>query len=797
MKYDNFINGILDDYTYCREHDTFISCKDIVEIDLEEAFWDDKYGNKWRHYQKHVCAEGEKFTGVPSDNFKRIKFPHMPFGKYLGNAERLADTTPVLSEVSDGRVFGWKTTVGWLKDDVCVKFKKTDLRTPDGQELYEYVAYTIINGKPVVREINGVNFTYYEIVDRRVFSYGLSLHPTTDFKKVDTLSPLELEEALVEKRVYKLTPELLTEANRQYLLQKSRKGRDYAPSNQYKGRNRFERRTKSSISATVKDYNMIQMDPLFKRDILEFKIPVLGETDVYTVDVRVDGLLSEIRKQLMNNKGELEFKVVLQSLMRVLNMGDVYIGCNCPDARYRQAYYQTKNNYKAGYKERRPSDKTNPNDDLGAGCKHVLLILANLDWCVKVASVINNYIKYCKEHLQKNYADYIFPKIYGVKYDKAVQLQLFDNGLFPEDQKTMQDVIGQGFRGKDDKGKFVKGNEFRFQPKPKEEPGQEDENPLDLKFNPNEPEEVAEESLQEDVSVGNDLEDNSILELDVGKSIFQPSHIKGVFRISNYSSFEDLCNKYNISLYREDLEDSGFNFNKNSFILKYFKSKIYSLNSIFEQISLNDDAGVVIDIISDRGVPSPGFVKLQKSEFENFKDELGITEIIDQHYRYNDLEEDITVNNLTLDPEECRSYLVNYIASKIGNCVVKDNAIFYIDEDFCIYEGDDDRDVEKGIFFIINVTPDTIDICFPNYATSIEWEHINDYPLKHFLAGCEYVKSCYTFRAFVECIDNYMGRGWFGIDSEGNDFWDNNEDTAENSNEDNIYDYLKAYNLYC
>ena len=298
-----------------------------------------------------------------------------------------------------------------------------------------------------------------------------------DFLK-DTLISLLVEE---HNHSIRITEQLLQEANRQQLLQKSRNAQDYSPKNRLKGKNRYDRRTKSSISATVRDYNMIQMDPLFKRDILEFKIPVMGETDVYTVDVRVDGLLAEIRKQIMANKGTLEFKVVLQSLMKVLNIGNVYIGCNCPDARYRMAYQQTKNDYKAGYKETRPSDITNPNDTLGAGCKHVLLVLANLDWAVKVASVINNYIKYCKEHLQRNYADYIFPKIYGVKYDKAVQLQLFDNGLFPEDIETMNAVIDQGFRGKDKQGKFVKDNEFRFQ-KTNNQPEPEEDNPLGLEI---------------------------------------------------------------------------------------------------------------------------------------------------------------------------------------------------------------------------------------------------------------------------------------------------------------------------
>ena len=32
--------------------------------------------------------------------------------------------------------------------------------------------------------------------------------------------------------------------------------------------------------------------------------------------------------------------------------------------------------------------------------------------------------------MQRNYADYIFPKIYGMPYHKAVQIPLFDKGMF-------------------------------------------------------------------------------------------------------------------------------------------------------------------------------------------------------------------------------------------------------------------------------------------------------------------------------------------------------------------------------
>lgn len=263
-----------------------------------------------------------------------------------------------------------------------------------------------------------------------------------------------------EYRYMRLPRQYLAEANRQQLLNKSRNARQYKDTS--KGRTRYERRMKSKISATVKDYNNIEMDQLFKRDVFEIKIPVMGETDVYEVHIKVDGVINEIHRQVQANKGKLEFKVVLQSLMRAINLGDVYIGCSCPDFRYRMRFWATQGNYVAGGKETRPSDKTNKDDSLGAACKHGLLILNNLDWCIKAASVITNYIKYCQTHLEQAYAEYIFPKIYGIKYDKAVQMNLFYNGFLPQDKTTRDEITRQSLQGRDKRGKFSQDNQYKF-----------------------------------------------------------------------------------------------------------------------------------------------------------------------------------------------------------------------------------------------------------------------------------------------------------------------------------------------
>lgn len=59
---------------------------------------------------------------------------------------------------------------------------------------------------------------------------------------------------------------------------------------------------------------------------------------------------------------------------------------------YRFAYWATKYGYKYGKPETRPAKKTNPNDKIGAMCKHLTALLANKKWVVKIASIINDYI---------------------------------------------------------------------------------------------------------------------------------------------------------------------------------------------------------------------------------------------------------------------------------------------------------------------------------------------------------------------------------------------------------------------
>lgn len=101
---------------------------------------------------------------------------------------------------------------------------------------------------------------------------------------------------------------------------------------------------------------------------------------------------------------------------------------NCKDWIYRQSYFSTRDGYNSGIPEIRASNITNPKDTKGGGCKHVNLVIGNIDWVMKIASVINNYIHYMEEHYQRLYADVIFPRLFNMPYQRAIQLNLFDTG---------------------------------------------------------------------------------------------------------------------------------------------------------------------------------------------------------------------------------------------------------------------------------------------------------------------------------------------------------------------------------
>ena len=252
--------------------------------------------------------------------------------------------------------------------------------------------------------------------------------------------------------------EILNEATRNQLMVKSRKGASYK--NASKG-NRWTAKSKSKVANTVKDYNKIDMDTFWKKDQLQFKIKVEGETDTYFVTIEFNNILEKIQRRIKDNKNKLEIKCIYDSLLQALNSSDVKVDCTCPDFKYRFRVWATKNNYNAGESENREAKITNPSDNLGAACKHILCALNNAEWLQKIASVINNYINYCKDNMEYNYSRFIFPKLYGMTYRKAIQMTIDDyddKGQVKDKLDSDEALINLSNALGKDRGKIKKGS---------------------------------------------------------------------------------------------------------------------------------------------------------------------------------------------------------------------------------------------------------------------------------------------------------------------------------------------------
>lgn len=248
----------------------------------------------------------------------------------------------------------------------------------------------------------------------------------------------------------------LDEATRTQLVAQSRNVGKYKDTS--RGVNRMARKKYSKIANAVKAYNAIDMNSVFKQDILQVNIPVVGESDEYTVSIKLEGVVAEIQKNIKNNGNKFEYRTVIQALTKVFNTTDVYVKCRCPDFKYRFAHWNIVKNVSVDDSSQDPGPGkgiANPNDDKGRGCKHILLVLSNGAWMMKVASVIVNYCHFLSEKKPEAFLKLVFPKLYGVPADEAAE-----NGLVAdnEDLETGTDIIDIVNEYGKNRGKFQKGS---------------------------------------------------------------------------------------------------------------------------------------------------------------------------------------------------------------------------------------------------------------------------------------------------------------------------------------------------
>lgn len=232
----------------------------------------------------------------------------------------------------------------------------------------------------------------------------------------------------------------LNEVKRNELLSQSKKGSVY----KNKFGSRWTSKDKCKVANTVADYNKIDMNTLWKEDKLRFGVKIKGETDNYIVTIQFNNLLGKIQNVVKNNKNKFDRDIVTKALMEAINTSDILVNCNCPDFKYRLAYWASQNGFKAGQKEDRPTEITNPANNKGSLCKHILTALNNASWIRNISSVIVNYANYCRDNMEYNYSKFIFPKIFGIQYNKAVQMCFDDydeNGNLKDNLKSDEEII--------------------------------------------------------------------------------------------------------------------------------------------------------------------------------------------------------------------------------------------------------------------------------------------------------------------------------------------------------------------
>ena len=190
-------------------------------------------------------------------------------------------------------------------------------------------------------------------------------------------------------------------------------------------------------------FNDLDMNMFVKQDTLLVNVPVQGETNEYTVTLKMEGVMTEIQKSVKGNNNKFEYKNVVQALVKVFNSADIKIKCTCDDFKYNYAHNLIVNNNSVDdtSKDPGPGHTGKVMQMKGQGCKHILLVLSNQDWIMKLASTVSNYIKFLAANKKDLFMKVIFPKLYGVDKDKAIENNLIQDEETLETSKDIIDTI--------------------------------------------------------------------------------------------------------------------------------------------------------------------------------------------------------------------------------------------------------------------------------------------------------------------------------------------------------------------
>ena len=149
---------------------------------------------------------------------------------------------------------------------------------------------------------------------------------------------------------------------------------------------RYNRRLRYGAMSTPE----IDGDKLLNEDMLVIYVQVGKYTDIVAFAGVIKHFIEIVKR---DPKHAVNRRNLVRAINEQVDLTDVFVNCSCPDMKYRYRYWADKYKYLYGEPEKRPAEITNPDDSIGAMCKHLTAILSNKKWLVKAASVVNDFIQ--------------------------------------------------------------------------------------------------------------------------------------------------------------------------------------------------------------------------------------------------------------------------------------------------------------------------------------------------------------------------------------------------------------------
>lgn len=277
--------------------------------------------------------------------------------------------------------------------------------------------------------------------------YGFAITSPTQilsYQEVDhqlNNEELEVESLPAEESIEEAGTFAAFETKSNDYIRKAKHGKPYKT----KPGNRFIRRVRIRTNGGNSTWFDLDVNRLFKKGSFAVKIPVIGETSEYTCIISFEDWLPKLKADILANG--FSQLVVKKSLAEMMRFTDLKVRCSCPDFRYRQAYWLTVNGDIEGSPELRPSNITNPKDDLGGICKHLSLVLNN-KWTYfdKVSRIIYNYFINLERSQKALFDRVVAPKL-GLdelrKREEEAAAKAAENDQVDQVEKELEDGIKQ------------------------------------------------------------------------------------------------------------------------------------------------------------------------------------------------------------------------------------------------------------------------------------------------------------------------------------------------------------------